>query len=366
MNDEYYMKKALELAVQASEIDEVPIGCVIVYDGVIIGKGYNERMTNKNTLYHAEIIAINEACQYMQDWRLEQCTMYVTVEPCAMCAGAILQSRIETVVYGTSNKKAGFAGSLANLFETHGVNHKVEVVTGIMEMECSNIMTEYFKKFRKNKGENCIIDKITIQHETENQYKENENVTREAFWNLYRHGCDEHYLVHKMRTHEDYIKELSFVAMLDNVIVGNIVCSKSYILREDGTVVDTVTFGPISVLPQYQKKGLGKMLIDTVANNAKNMGYSAIVIFGYPEYYKKVGFLHCKEFGVYVGDNVYPYAHLILPLVDNCHISGQFHESGIFEQLEDGFNEYDKGFIEKEKFDTVSQKQFAETVNRIL
>lgn len=366
MNDEYYMKKALELAVNASEIDEVPIGCIIVYDDVIIGTGYNKRMINKNTLYHAEIVAINEACQYMQDWRLEECTMYVTVEPCAMCAGAILQSRIKTVVFGTYNRKAGFAGSLANIFETYGVNHNVEVIAGVMEIECSSVMTEYFKKFRKNKGKNNMIDKITIQHETENQYKENENVTREAFWNLYTHGCDEHYLLHKMRTHEDYIQELSFVAMLDNCIVGNIACTKSYILREDGKKVDTVTFGPISVLPQYQKKGIGKMLIEAVVDKAKDMGYVAIIIFGYPDYYKKAGFVHCKEYGVYVEDKVYPYAHLIHTLVDNCELSGQFHESEVFEHLKDGFVEYDKGFVEKEKFDTLSQKQFAETVRKVL
>ncbi len=149
--DILYMQKALELSQKAFEIQEIPIGCIIVYNDEIIGKGYNKRNSGKNTLYHAEIIAINEACETMGDWRLEDCTMYVTVEPCPMCSGAILQSRIKRLVYGTVNKKAGCCGSIYNLLDDDRFNHKVEVTTGVLEEECSLVMKEFFKNLRKNK-----------------------------------------------------------------------------------------------------------------------------------------------------------------------------------------------------------------------
>lgn len=151
MDLEFYMDKALEQAEMAREIDEVPIGCVIVYEDKIIGKGYNRRNTEKNVLAHAEIIAINEACGFMKDWRLEDCTLFVTVEPCPMCSGAILQSRVKRVVFGTRNAKAGCCGSILNVVDDDRFNHRVEIVEGIRQEECSNIMKEFFKeKRRKN------------------------------------------------------------------------------------------------------------------------------------------------------------------------------------------------------------------------
>lgn len=146
--DEKYMKMALKLAIKASELGEVPIGCVIVYDGKVIGRGYNRRKTDKNTLSHAELIAIRKASKKVGDWRLEECTMYVTLEPCQMCAGAIVQARIPKVVIGCMNPKAGCAGSILNILQEPKFNHQVEVEKGILEEECSTVLTEFFKNLR--------------------------------------------------------------------------------------------------------------------------------------------------------------------------------------------------------------------------
>lgn len=148
MDYEKYMDMALEQAHIAYDNNEVPIGCVIVYEDKVIGKGANMRVTKGNVLAHAEIIAINEACGFMGDWRLEKCTLFVTVEPCPMCAGAILQSRIEEVVFGTRNPKAGCAGSIYNILQEERFNHQTEIVEGIRQEECSKIMKDFFKKFR--------------------------------------------------------------------------------------------------------------------------------------------------------------------------------------------------------------------------
>ena len=149
-----YMKEALKLAKKAYLLGEVPIGCVIVYDGKIIGRGYNRRNTDKNTLSHAEITAINKASKKLGDWRLEDCTLYVTLEPCQMCSGAIIQSRIKTVVMGCMNPKAGCGGSVLNLLEMKEFNHQAEVIRGVMEEECSSILQLFFKELRiRNKRE---------------------------------------------------------------------------------------------------------------------------------------------------------------------------------------------------------------------
>lgn len=148
MDYKYYMNKAYEQALIAYEINEVPIGCVIVYNDKIIGRGYNKRNTQKNVLCHAEIIAINEACNYMNDWRLENAVLFVTIEPCPMCAGAIVQSRIKETVFGARNQKAGCAGSVLNILNNSNFNHQVNVVEGIMKEECSLIMSDFFKKRR--------------------------------------------------------------------------------------------------------------------------------------------------------------------------------------------------------------------------
>ena len=152
--EEKYMKEALKQAKKAYALGEVPIGCVIVHEGKIIGRGYNRRNTDKNTLAHAEITAINKASKIIRDWRLEECTLYVTLEPCQMCAGAIVQARIPEVVMGCMNPKAGCAGSILNILEMPQFNHQVKVTRGILEAECSQMLKTFFEELRiRNKQE---------------------------------------------------------------------------------------------------------------------------------------------------------------------------------------------------------------------
>ena len=147
--DEKYMREAIKQARKAAKIDEVPIGCVIVYDDKIIARGYNRRNTDKSTLAHAEIIAIRKAAKVIGDWRLEDCTMYITLEPCPMCAGAIVQARIPRVVVGAMNPKAGCAGSVINLLQMDGFNHKAELTSGVLVDECRTMLQDFFKETRK-------------------------------------------------------------------------------------------------------------------------------------------------------------------------------------------------------------------------
>ncbi len=149
-----YMKEALKQAKKAYLLGEVPIGCVIVYEGRIIGRGYNRRNTDKSTLAHAEITAIKKASRVIGDWRLEDCTLYVTLEPCQMCSGAIVQARIPQVVIGCKNPKAGCAGSILNVLQMPEFNHQVEIMDGVLEEECSRMLTTFFKELRiRNKME---------------------------------------------------------------------------------------------------------------------------------------------------------------------------------------------------------------------
>ncbi len=154
MNDEKYMREALKQARRAYLLGEVPIGCVIVYKDKIIGRGYNRRNTNKTTLAHAELTAINKASKSMGDWRLEDCTIYITLEPCQMCAGAIVQARIKRAVVGTMNPKAGCGGSIINLLQMEEFNHQVEITTGVLKKECTELLQSFFKELRiRNKME---------------------------------------------------------------------------------------------------------------------------------------------------------------------------------------------------------------------
>ena len=148
MDDIYFMKEALLEATKAYELDEVPVGCVIVFDGKIISRAKNERVSKKNVLCHAEILAIDAACKYLGDWRLLDTRLYVTVEPCPMCAGAIVQARIPFVVFGARSPKAGAAGSIINILDEPGFNHQVKVTEGVLEEESSELLQRFFKKFR--------------------------------------------------------------------------------------------------------------------------------------------------------------------------------------------------------------------------
>ncbi|MDO5417446.1 MAG: tRNA adenosine(34) deaminase TadA [Lachnospiraceae bacterium] len=147
--EEKYMKEAIRQAGKAQSLGEVPIGCVIVYEGKIIGRGYNRRMIDHTTLAHAEMIAIKKACRKLGDWRLENCRIYITLEPCPMCAGAIVQARIPEVVIGCMNPKAGCAGSVLDLLHQEGFNHQCQVEIGVMGEECSQMMKTFFKELRE-------------------------------------------------------------------------------------------------------------------------------------------------------------------------------------------------------------------------
>ena len=149
--DERYMKEAIKQAKKAYALDEVTIGCVIVQDNKIIARGYNRRNTDKNALAHAEISAIKKASKKTGDWRLEDCTMYVTLEPCQMCAGAIVQSRMKKVVIGAMNPKAGCAGSVINILQMKQFNHQAEMENGILEKECADMLSTFFKELREKK-----------------------------------------------------------------------------------------------------------------------------------------------------------------------------------------------------------------------
>ena len=150
--DEKFMREALKQAKKAAAIGETPVGAVIVHEGKIIARGYNKRETKKNALMHAEILAIDKACKKLGGWRLPRCDMYVTLEPCPMCAGAIINSRIDNIYFGAYDKKSGCAGSNINLFESGLFNYDVNVQGGVMECECAKVLTEFFKELRERKS----------------------------------------------------------------------------------------------------------------------------------------------------------------------------------------------------------------------
>ena len=169
---ERFMRQAITQAKKAEKLMEVPIGCVIVYEGKVIARGYNRRNTDKNTLSHAELNAIRKASKKLGDWRLEGCTLYVTLEPCQMCAGAIVQARIDEVVMASMNPKAGCGGSILNILEMPEFNHQVKVTRGILEEECSHMLTQFFKELRiRNKAEK------ELRKEQEQQKNLNEDLS---------------------------------------------------------------------------------------------------------------------------------------------------------------------------------------------
>jgi len=150
-NDVFYMNKAIEAAKKAREIGEVPIGAVIVVNGEIVSTAYNLREKDQRSIAHAEILAIDQACKALGTWRLEDASLYVTLEPCAMCAGAIVLSRVKRVVYGAKDPKGGCAGSLMNLLDEKRFNHQVELTTGVEEDICSTLLSDFFKELRTRK-----------------------------------------------------------------------------------------------------------------------------------------------------------------------------------------------------------------------
>jgi putative acetyltransferase len=202
--------------------------------------------------------------------------------------------------------------------------------------------------------------KISIRRETENDYREVEELTREAFWNLHVPGCDEHYLVHQMRTHPDFIPELDFVACLGNKIVGNIMYTKSYLINESSNRVEITTFGPISVLPAYQRRGIGSRLICHSRQIVLEMGYKAIIIYGHPQNYCKHGFKGSKDYNISDAEGKFPYSLLVLELAKG-DLEG--HEwrycfSDAYAIDANAAEEFDKLFEHKVKEYQYSQEEF--------
>ena len=192
---------------------------------------------------------------------------------------------------------------------------------------------------------------LLIRNESQEDYRQVEELTREAFWNLHVPGCDEHYLVHVMRSHPDFLPELDFVAVLDKKIVGNIMYTKSRLINETNISIDTITFGPVSVLPEYQKKGIGSTIIKHSIKKAITKGYKAIIIEGHPYNYCKHGFVGSKSVNVRDCKGRFPYSLLVLELEKGClqNHEWKFHSSSVYNLDKNGISEYDKLFSPKMK-----------------
>lgn len=209
---------------------------------------------------------------------------------------------------------------------------------------------------------------IIIRPEREEDYLAAEHVAREAFWNLHVPGCDEHYLLHTMRKHPDYLADLSFVAEKDGQVIGGIYYTKSHVLDADGKQHDTITFGPVCVLPAFQRQGVGKKLIEYSRDIAASKGYRAIIIYGHPSNYCIRGFRGSKKFGITNPEGEYPYSLLVLELYPGAlnGVTGRFYESGAYHFDPSEAEEYDKQFPYKEKLVTYTQEEFSIACNAFL
>jgi len=208
---------------------------------------------------------------------------------------------------------------------------------------------------------------IKLRNETEQDYKIVEQLTREAFWNVHVPGCNEHYLVHIMRDSELFIPELDFVAELNGKIVGNIMYMHSLIIDNDDKMHHVITFGPVSVLPKHQNKGIGSELIEHSMKHARDLGHPAILIYGDPEYYKRFGFVPAENYGIKSSAGMYAAALQGCELSHGAldKISGKFVEGDIYELDEGEVAEFDKKFLEKVKCHTPTQDRFAEVLKMV-
>lgn len=204
------------------------------------------------------------------------------------------------------------------------------------------------------------MEKLIIRNETEEDYFIVEDNTRDAFWNLHAPGCDEHYLVHIMRKHEDFIPELDFIAELDGKVIGNVMYTKARLIDEMGKEKIVLTFGPLSILPEYQRRGIGKKLLDFSFNKALELGYDAIIIFGNPGNYVSCGFKSCKKYNVCLKNDVFPTAMLVKELKPNAFDGKKYcyHESSVYNIDSKEAAIFDKQFKTKEKKYQPSQEEF--------
>jgi len=202
---------------------------------------------------------------------------------------------------------------------------------------------------------------ITIRNETPEDFRRVEEITREAFWNLYVPGCVEHYLAHVMRSHEDFMRELDFVALADGRLVGNIMYTRSFVENEQGGRLETITFGPVSVLPEYQRKGIGSALIRHTIQKARESGHAAIIIYGSPYNYCKHGFKSGKDFNIGNAEGRYPFSLLVLELKEGVFAghAWKYHESVVFGIDPAAAEEFDRTFEPKEKGWRYTQEEFS-------
>ena len=214
---------------------------------------------------------------------------------------------------------------------------------------------------------NNYVMEIILRLEEEKDYRIVEELTREAFWNIHFPGCDEHLLIHNLRKTNEFIKKLDFVAIENNKIVGNIVYVKSKIKNND-MEHNVLTFGPISVLPEYQNKGIGGKLINHTIDLSKEMGHKGIIIYGDPEYYKRFGFIASKQYKITNKDKKYPVALLVLELYSNAlnGIEGVFDEGKVYEVDKKELDDFDKSFCKKEKGYSKTQDRFNELLNKYI
>jgi predicted N-acetyltransferase YhbS len=205
-----------------------------------------------------------------------------------------------------------------------------------------------------------VTMEITLRKEIESDYRNVEDVTREAFWNLYIPGCIEHYLVHVLRDHKDFLKELDYVALANNQIVGNIMYTKSGVLNEKEETVDTITFGPVSVLPEYQRKGIGSLLMRHTIQKAREQNAKAIIIYGNPKNYCRHGFKSSKDYNIATMEGKYPFSLLVLELEEGVFKdhSWKYKESDVYNLDVTKVEEFDKLFIHKEKEYRYTQEEF--------
>lgn len=208
---------------------------------------------------------------------------------------------------------------------------------------------------------------IKIRREEPKDYRIVEEVAREAFWNLYCPGCNEHLIINTIRTHADFIPELAFVIELDNKVVGSIFYTHSKVVSKDGSEHKTITFGPVSILPNLHRRGLGKALIIHSIEEAKRLGYSAIIIGGYPYHYQPYGFAGSKKYGISMPDGKYYTGIMALPLYEGAldGVSGSVYMSDAYEPDENKLDEFDKVFPVKEKQEQKSQKEFEKAISEI-
>jgi predicted N-acetyltransferase YhbS len=201
---------------------------------------------------------------------------------------------------------------------------------------------------------------FVIKNETEIEQRQVEEITRQAFWNLYRPGCDEHYLVHKLRSHPDFVTELNLVLSIDKKVIANIMYTRSILVADNGEKLDTLTFGPVCVLPEYQRQGLGSQLIEFSLRRAKELGWKVVVIYGNPGNYVKFGFKSCKRYNITNCDRISPTALLVKEMEDGAIGAGpwQFIESTIYQVNADEAKAYDKNFTPLKEEVRPSQEEF--------